>query len=85
MVQEQVIPVNDLVCEQKIMRREQSEAIAELELKLNKSYLLLTNELDNLKDPLMDMMQDLDQQRHGVMMELERTQTNNRQLLMRTY
>ena len=38
------------------MRKEQSVAIAELEIKLNKSYLLLTTELDNLKAPLVDMM-----------------------------
>ena len=63
-----------------MIRKEQAQAIAEIELKLNKSYLLLTTELDNLKDPLIDMLQDIDKQRVGMMMELERTQVNNRQL-----
>ena len=38
------------------MRKEQAQAIAEVELKLNKSYLLMTTELDNLRDPLVDML-----------------------------
>ena len=54
------------------MRKEQAQAIAEIELKLNKSYLLLTTELDTLKDPLTDMLQDIDKQRISMMMELER-------------
>ena len=54
-------------------RKEQAQAIAEIELKLNKSYLLLTTELDGLKDPLTDLLQDIDKQRVSMMMELERT------------
>ena len=42
------------------MRKEQSVAIAELELKLNKSFLLLTTEIDSLKDPFYDLIQDID-------------------------
>jgi hypothetical protein len=37
-------------------RKEQAEAIAELELKMNKSYLMLTTEIDSMKDPLTDMI-----------------------------
>ena len=34
-----------------------------------------------MKDPLKDMIQDVDKQRTSMMMELERTQVQNRQLL----
>jgi len=34
---------------------------------------LLTQELDAMKEPLTDMLQDVDQQRIAVMLELERT------------
>ena len=66
------------------MRQEQAQAIAELELKLNRSYLLMTTELDNMRDPLVDMLQDIDKQRVAMMKELERTQVNNRELLYRS-
>lgn len=66
------------------MRTEQAQAIAEIELKLNKSYLLLTTELDNLRDPLVDMLQDIDKQRVAMMKELERTKLNNRKLSYRS-
>ncbi len=45
---------------------------------------MLTIEIDNMKDPLTDMIQDIDRQRVGVMMELERTQRNNRELVKTT-
>ena len=48
---------------------------------MNKSYLLLTTELDSLKDPLTDLLQDIDKQRVSMMMELERQMINNRQLI----
>ena len=59
-MQEQVIPVKDILFQTEATRKEQAQAIAELELKLNKSYLLLTTELDSLKDPLTDLLQDID-------------------------
>ena len=77
-VNEQVIPIKDLMFQVEASRKEQAQAIAEIELKLNKSYLLLTTELDGLKDPLTDLLQDIDKQRVSMMMELERTQINNR-------
>jgi len=39
---------------------------------------MLTTELDQLKDPLTDALQDMHKQRVSMMMELERTQLNNR-------
>ena len=59
-VKEQVIPIKDVQFSVENTRREQSQAIAELEVKLNRSYLMLTTEIDNLKDPMMDMIQDID-------------------------
>ena len=68
-----MIPIKDLMFQVEASRKEQAQAIAEIELKLNKSYLLLTTELDGLKDPLTDLLQDIDKQRVSMMMELERT------------
>ena len=48
-------------------------AIAALELKLNKSFLLVTQEIDSMKEPLVDVFQDFEKQRASLMMELERT------------
>lgn len=45
-VQEQVIPIKDILFQTEAARKEQAQAIAVLELKLNKSYLMLTTELD---------------------------------------
>lgn len=72
-VQELVVPVKNMQFTLDCTRREQSNAIAELEVKLNKSYLMLTTEIDNLKEPMTDMIQDMDMQRQGMMYELERT------------
>ena len=44
------------------MRREQAEALFQLETKLNKSYESVKIEVDNLKNPLLNMMQDIDKQ-----------------------
>ena len=75
-----MIPIKNILYETKAARREQAQAIAEIELKLNKSYLMLTTELDSLKDPLKDVLQDIDKQRVSMMMELERQMIKNRQL-----
>ena len=61
-VQEQVVPVKDLRYQQTKMRREQAEALFQLETKLNKSYEQLTIQIDNLKNPVLNMMQDIDKQ-----------------------
>jgi len=41
-------------------RKELSEAIQIIELKLNKTFLLITEEIDQLRDPLQDAIQDFD-------------------------
>lgn len=55
-VEEQVIPVKDIRFQCEVQRKEQAEAIAELELKLNKSFLMVTHEIDQMKEPLTDTL-----------------------------
>lgn len=49
------------------------EAVKGLELKLNRSLVVLSSEIDGLKEPLHDIMQDIDKERQLMSMELERT------------
>jgi hypothetical protein len=58
------------------------EAVSGLEVKLNKSLVLLSEEIDNLKEPLRDIIQDIDKERQAMSMELERTKYTNRQLVL---
>ena len=55
-MQEQVIPVKDILYNYTTMRKEHSEAINRLEFNLNKSIQQLKSELENMKDPLFDML-----------------------------
>lgn len=55
-----------------------NEAISGLEMKLNKSLLVLSEEIDGLKEPLRDIIQDIDREREAMSMELERTKHTNR-------
>ena len=41
-------------------------------------------EIEKLRNPVMDMVQDIDQQKCSAMKELERTQSNNRRLIKLT-
>ena len=84
MIKKQVVPVNDILFQQTAIRKQHGEAIEKLDQKLNKSYLLIVKEIDNFKNPLLDALQDVDNQRFGMMRELERTQNSQRQLLMQT-
>lgn len=52
--------------------------IKELELKLNRSLMILSEEIDGLKQPLHDIVQDIDKEREAMSMELERTKFTNR-------
>lgn len=52
---------------------------------MNRTFLLVTQEIDQLKDPLSDLLQDIDKQRIALMMELERTQFTNRQLIVHQF
>jgi hypothetical protein len=58
------------------------EAVSGIEVKLNKSLVLLSEEIDNLKEPLRDIIQDIDKERQAMSMELERTKYTNRQLVL---
>ena len=58
------------------------EAVSGIEVKLNKSLVLLSEEIDNLKEPLRDIIQDIDNERQAMSMELERTKYTNRQLVL---
>ena len=58
------------------------EAVSWIEVKLNKSLVLLSEEIDNLKEPLRDIIQDIDKERQAMSMELERTKYTNRQLVL---
>jgi hypothetical protein len=54
---------------------------SELQQKFTKSIMLVSEEIDNLKDPFRDFIQDIEKQRTALVMELERTQYTNRQLI----
>jgi hypothetical protein len=43
--------------------------------------MVLASEIDGLKEPLHDIMQDIDKERIAMSMELERTKFTNRQLI----
>jgi hypothetical protein len=58
------------------------EAVSGIEVKLNKSLVLLSEEIDNLKEPLRDIIQDIDKERQAMSMGLERTKYTNRQLVL---
>jgi hypothetical protein len=58
------------------------EAVSGIEVKLNKSLVLLSEEIDNLKEPLRDIIQDIDKERQAMSMELERTKYTNRKLVL---
>ena len=58
------------------------EAVSGIEVKLNKSLVLLSEEIDHLKEPLRDIIQDIDKERQAMSMELERTKYTNRQLVL---
>ena len=55
-----------------------SEAVSVLDFKLNKSLVVMSEEIDALKEPLHDILQDIDQERLAISAELERTQFTNR-------
>lgn len=63
-------------------RQEMQEAVRNLETKLNKSLVILSEEIDGLKEPLHDVIQDLDKEREAMHMELERSMQTNRQLML---
>lgn len=49
------------------------DAVKGLELKLNRSLIVLSQEIDGLKEPLKDILQDIDKERELMSLELERT------------
>lgn len=59
-------------------RNEMEEAVQSLESKLNKSLVVLSEEIDGLKEPLHDIIQDIDKERQAMSLELERTKHTNR-------
>lgn len=61
---------------------EMIECVQGLEVKLNRSLVVLSCEIDGLKEPLSDILQDIDKERELMSMELERTQHANRQLVL---
>ena len=44
--------------------------------------MIVSNEIDGLKEPLRDICQDIDKERELMSLELERTQYTNRQLVL---
>ena len=65
----------------KTFRYEMAEAVKSLEVKLNRSLYVLSEEIDGLKEPLLDVVQDIDKERAAMSKELERTHFANRQLV----
>jgi hypothetical protein len=60
LVQQQVLPINQFVRNLKQARKEMSEAVSVLDFKLNKSLVVMSEEIDALKEPLHDILQDID-------------------------
>lgn len=44
-------------------KNEMLEAVSGLEIKLNRSLIVLSSEIDGLKEPLNDIIQDIDKER----------------------
>ena len=55
-----------------------------IEEKLHKSLLAISIEIDELKDPLKDVIQNIGKDREMYSLELERTQYANRQLVLQS-
>ena len=66
----------------KLARSEMDEAVKGLEMKLNRSLVTVAQEIDQLKSPLHDMLQDIAKERETICKELERTKESNRQLVL---
>ena len=62
----------------KLARSEMDEAVKGLEMKLNRSLVTVAQEIDQLKSPLNDVLQDIGKEREAICMELERTKESNR-------
>ncbi len=73
LVQQQVLPINQFVRNLKLARKEMSEAVSVLDFKLKKSLVVMSEEIDALKEPLHDILQDIDKERLAISAELERT------------
>jgi hypothetical protein len=63
-------------------RKEIRDGLLGVELKLNKSVMVLAHEMDCLREPLQDHMQQITNERRLISNELERTQYTNRQLIL---
>jgi hypothetical protein len=46
-----------------LARKEMSDAVSMIDVKLNKSLIVLSEEIDQLKEPLVDILQDIDKER----------------------
>ena len=76
-----MVPVSQLNLNLKTFRHEMTESIKSLEVKLQKSLHILSEEIDGLKEPLLDVVQDIDREREAMTKELERSHYANRQLV----
>jgi len=65
-----------------LARKEMADAVSMIDVKLNKSLVVLSEEIDQLKEPLVDILQDIDKERVAMSQELERSQFTNRQLIL---
>jgi hypothetical protein len=73
-----VVPASQFVRNLQLARQEMDESVKGLETKLNKSLVVLSEEIDGLKEPLHDIIQDIDKERVAMNRELERTKYTNR-------
>ena len=62
----------------KLARSEMDEAVKGLEMKLNRSLVTMAQEIDQLKSPLKDVLQDIGKEREAICKELEWTKESNR-------
>ena len=56
LVQQQVLPINQFVRNLKLARKEMSDAVSVLDFKLKKSLVVMSEEIDALKEPLHDIL-----------------------------
>lgn len=63
LVQQQVLPISQFMRNLQLARKEMSDAVSMIDVKLNKSLIVLSEEIDQLKEPLVDILQDIDKER----------------------
>ena len=68
-----MVPLNKFARSLNVTKAEIHEVVKGLELKLSGALIVLSSELDGLKEPLKDIISEIGQERDLISKELERT------------